>query len=75
MMQTSMAGLLQPHGADCCRPNMLRPDAGHDQDQAAVVHRRVAVLVDGLDTAIRVSAMSATGMLIQKIARQVHWIR
>ena len=31
--------------------------------------------VTGLEMAMRASAMSATGMLTQKMARQVHWVR
>ena len=70
-----VAGLPQPHRADCCRPNTLSPTPADDQDQAAVVHRRRTVLVAGLEMAMSTRAMSATGILIQKMARQVHWIR
>ena len=31
--------------------------------------------VFGFETAISTSAMRATGMLTQKMARQVHWVR
>ena len=52
------------------------PHAGRDQDQAAVVHPcRRGTRSPAWTIAIRMSAISATGMLTQKIARQVHSVR
>ena len=47
-----------------------------DQDGAAEVERlRLLRFSAGLDFQIRIRAMIAIGMLIQKIARQVHSVR
>ena len=53
-----------------------QPDPGRDEHGAPVVDRGPSgTRVLGFETAIRTSAMRATGMFTQKMARQVHWVR
>jgi hypothetical protein len=51
-------------------PEHAQPDPGDDQRQAPVVHLAGRASFGGLEMAISASAIRATGMLIQKIARQ-----
>ena len=75
-MQSQVPGLLQPQIADCWKPKTLSATPAAISDQPAVVHPRRPVLGrPAWTTAISTRAMIATGMLTQKIARQVHWVR
>ena len=70
------AGSPQPQMRRLLESEHAEGDPGGDQHQPAVVHPgRPVVGLTGLETSIRTRAMIATGMLTQKIARQVHWVR
>ena len=65
-----------PHAPTAGSPSTSRPIAAGDEHGAAVVElRRVRARRPACERQIRNSAMSATGMLIQKIERQVHCVR
>jgi hypothetical protein len=74
-MATQMSGLRQPHRADCWNPNTLSPTPPAIRARPLQSIGAGRLSFGGLEMAISASAISATGMLIQKIARQVHWIR
>ena len=76
MMHAQVATLLQPHTLDCSKPEHDQPHRAGDHDGAAVVELlRLAARSSGHEIQVRISAMIATGMLIQKIDRHVHWVR
>ena len=74
-MLIQIHGLPQPHRDDCWKPNTLSPTPPTISTRARGTIGAGWRSFGGLDRAIRISAITATGMLIQKIARQVHSIR
>jgi len=74
-MLAQMTGLPQPHRADCWNPNTDSPTPATIRTRPRKSIGAGRASLAGLEMAISASAISATGMLIQKIARQVHSIR
>ena len=70
------ARLSQPQVPACSKPSTDRPMPTRDQRGAAIVDPLVRRGESTCDLASRsTSATTATGTLIQKIDRQVHWVR
>ena len=73
-MHSPVAGFVQPQIADCWKPKTLSatPDAISARPRKSM--RAGSIVGTRLGDGDQGQAMIATGMLTQKIARQVHWV-
>ena len=67
--------LPQPHSWVCWIPNTVSPTPMQTRTRPGTSTRAGRVSVLGRAMAMSTSATMATGMLTQKMARQVHWLR
>ncbi len=73
--QAQVAMLRQPHWPACCRPSTERVMPLHTSSAPRTSILDGVRSCAGLAISVKAIAISATGMLIQKIARHVHWVR
>ena len=74
-MHSQVAGLLQPQVWACSKPSTDRPMPSATRAAPRKSIRSGRLVVGILAMTASTNATMATGMLIQKIDRQVHWVR
>ena len=74
-MQPMVAVLVQPHWLACWSPSTSEPMPTAARTAPLTSSGAGRLVLSGLDMRVRTTAAMATGMLIQKIARQDHSMR
>ena len=74
-MQSQVTGSPQPQTLDCCRPSTARPMPAEMSTAPRTSSFAGWRFSAGLAISVRATAAIATGMLTQKIARQLMAVR